>query len=60
MKKTLIGLLIAAIITAPALAALEAGIAAPKFEARASLAGRAFDYSLGDAREAGPDVVFFC
>jgi peroxiredoxin len=59
MKKTLTGLLIAAFITLPALAALEAGIAAPKFEARASLAGKAFDYSLGGALEAGPVVVYF-
>ena len=59
MKKTLTGLLIAAIITAPALAALEAGTNAPKFEARASLAGKAFDYSLGDALETGPVVVYF-
>ncbi|RLA32396.1 MAG: peroxiredoxin [Gammaproteobacteria bacterium] len=59
MKKTLTGLLIAAIIAAPALAALEAGIAAPQFEARASLAGKAFDYSLGNALEAGPVVVYF-
>jgi peroxiredoxin Q/BCP len=59
VKNTLIGLLLAATISMPVLAALEAGIAAPKFEARASLAGTAFDYSLGDALEAGPVVVYF-
>ena len=41
------------------MAALEAGSNAPTFTARASLAGKAFDYSLNDALEAGPVVVYF-
>jgi len=59
LNKTLTGLLIAAITCAPAMAALEAGSNAPTFTARASLAGKAFDYSLNDALEAGPVVVYF-
>jgi len=44
MKRISIGLMFAAIVTLPALAALDAGDAAPTFEARASLAGEEFDY----------------
>jgi peroxiredoxin len=59
MQKTKIGLLLAAWVAFPAFAALEAGTAAPKFEARASLAGEEFDYSLSSALEGGPVVVYF-
>lgn len=59
MKNTLTGILLAAIASVPAIAALEAGNIAPKFVARASLAGEAFDYSLADALEAGPVIVYF-
>ena len=58
MKKFLLGL-IAIGIALPALAALEAGDNAPDFEARASLAGEAFDFSLADALAQGPVVVYF-
>src|SRR3954469_101250 len=40
-------------------AALAVGDPAPAFEARASLAGKAFDYSLADALARGPVVVYF-
>lgn len=43
----------------PAYAALEAGDMAPPFEAQASLDGKAFDYTLTDALEDGPVVVYF-
>lgn len=62
MKNTLIGLFIAAIAAVPVIAAfpiLEPGSTAPRFEARASLAGEEFDYSLGDALAEGPVVVYF-
>ena len=59
MKKTLIGFMFAAIAALPVFAALESGSSAPKFEARASLAGEEFDYSLGDALETGAVVVYF-
>ena len=40
-------------------AALATGDTAPKFEAPASLDGKAFTYSLGDALRRGPVVVYF-
>lgn len=43
----------------PALAALKEGDAAPAFQAKASLAGKAFDYSLKTALAKGPVVVYF-
>ena len=43
----------------PAHAALKAGDAAPEFTAKASLAGKAFDYSLKGALKKGPVVVYF-
>jgi peroxiredoxin len=59
MKKPLFGTLFALLIALPAFAALEAGDTAPAFEARASLAGEAFDYSLSDALNEGTVVVYF-
>ncbi|MDH3439619.1 MAG: peroxiredoxin [Gammaproteobacteria bacterium] len=59
MKNKLIALLSSVLIALPAIAALEVGETAPAFEARASLAGEAFDYSLNDALEKGPVVVYF-
>jgi peroxiredoxin len=58
MKK-LLGFLGSIAVALPALAALETGDMAPKFEARASLAGEAFDYSLSEALAEGPVVVYF-
>jgi len=43
----------------PALAGLKEGDAAPDFKADASLAGKAFRYSLKDALRRGPVVVYF-
>ena len=59
MKTQLFGLLCATAIALPAFAALEAGDSAPDFEARASLAGEEFDFSLSDALEEGTVVVYF-
>ena len=59
MKKILFGVLGSAAMTLPALGALTAGDTAPLFEARASLAGEAFDFSLSGALEQGPVVVYF-
>jgi len=44
---------------ASASAALQVGDAAPAFSAEASLAGRAFTYSLSDKLAHGPVVVYF-
>jgi thioredoxin-dependent peroxiredoxin len=59
MKK-LIPVSIASMLMAlPVFAALEVGDSAPMFEARASLDGQEFDYSLSAALEDGPVVVYF-
>jgi len=46
-------------ISQAALAALKEGDAAPDFKAQASLAGKAFSFSLKDALAKGPVVVYF-
>jgi peroxiredoxin len=50
---------LASCIALPAVAALKAGDQAPEFTAQASLAGKAFTYSLKDALAKGPVVVYF-
>jgi peroxiredoxin Q/BCP len=59
MKNLTLSLLGSLVIALPTLAALEAGDMAPMFEARASLAGEEFGFSLHDALENGPVVVYF-
>src|ERR1700683_4075047 len=59
MKKLILGLAISALICLPVLAALKVGDKAPDFSARASLAGKEFDFSLQEALEKGPVVVYF-
>ena len=59
MRNLLLGLLGSTAIAVSALAALEAGDTAPIFEARASLAGTPFDYSLRAALDEGTVVVYF-
>jgi peroxiredoxin len=51
--------LLAAGLSLPSSAALKEGQAAPEFTAQASLAGKAFTYSLKDALRHGPVVVYF-
>jgi len=51
--------LVAVLASAAAHAALQAGDPAPMFEARASLDGQAFDFSLDNALEDGTVVVYF-
>jgi peroxiredoxin len=46
-------------VALPAIAALDVGDMAPAFEAKASLAGEEFDFSLSDALANGPVVVYF-
>ena len=58
MKKILLGFFSTAFALS-AFAALEVGDMAPDFEARASLAGEEFDYSLAGALDDGPVVVYF-
>lgn len=47
------------LVAAPAWAALKPGAAAPNFTAPASLAGKAFNFSLQKALARGPAVVYF-
>jgi peroxiredoxin len=59
MRSRLWVYLVASSIAVPAIAALKAGDPAPTFTAQASLAGKAFTYSLKDALAKGPVVVYF-
>jgi peroxiredoxin len=59
MKTQLFAILCSTVLALPALAALEAGDTAPGFEAKASLAGEEFDFSLQDVLEEGTVVVYF-
>jgi len=52
-------MLLVAALAMPAWAVLEAGAVAPRFEARASRAGEAFDFSLAQALGRGTVVVYF-
>jgi len=59
MKRFLVGALMSAVITLSAFAALKQGDKAPDFSAKASLAGKEFNFSLKDALKKGPVVVYF-
>jgi len=59
MKKLLLAGLAAVAVALPVAAALQKGDAAPAFTARASLAGKEFNYSLADALKQGTVVVYF-
>src|SRR4051794_30488071 len=49
----------AALLAMPAFAALPEGTRAPDFSTQASLAGKAFKFSLADALKKGPVVLYF-
>lgn len=59
MRKLSLSMLTMCVIGLGAHAALEAGDVAPTFSAKASLAGTEFEFSLSDALEHGPVVVYF-
>jgi thioredoxin-dependent peroxiredoxin len=59
MKNVLLGLTLSVLVSLPLLAALKVGDKAPDFSARASLAGKEFNFSLQDALKKGPVVVYF-
>ncbi len=59
MKRILIASILAGAIAVPGAAALNEGDAAPDFTTQASLAGKAFNFSLKDALKTGPVVVYF-
>jgi thioredoxin-dependent peroxiredoxin len=59
MKTTVLGFALVVLVSLPLLAALKVGEKAPDFSARASLAGKEFNFSLPDALKKGPAVVYF-
>lgn len=59
MNRRITAVLASLALVLPAQAALKVGDQAPAFTAQASLAGKAFDYSLRDALKKGPVVVYF-
>jgi peroxiredoxin len=59
MKRLFAGLFFCALVGVPAFAALKSGAPAPDFSAKASLAGKEFDFSLNEALKKGPVVVYF-
>src|SRR5205814_8745045 len=59
MKRVLVGALLCGVATLPVFAALKRGDKAPDFSAKASLAGKEFDFSLQAALKKGPVVVYF-
>ncbi|MDB5987932.1 MAG: peroxiredoxin [Nevskia sp.] len=59
MKRFLSGCLLSTVLAMPAVAALKDGDPAPDFNAQASLAGKAFSYSLQESLKKGPVVVYF-
>ncbi len=59
MKKWMLGLVLTVVVGLPAVAALKVADKAPDFSARASLAGKEFNFSLQDALKKGPAVVYF-
>ncbi|HJT88189.1 MAG TPA: peroxiredoxin [Bryobacteraceae bacterium] len=59
MKKLLQGLAVSVLLSVSVLAALKATDPAPDFSAKASLAGKEFNFSLQDALKKGPAVVYF-
>ena len=58
-KKLFLSLALSALVAVPVLAALKVGDMAPNFSARASLAGKEFNFSLESALKKGPVVVYF-
>lgn len=59
MKQLLTTLILGGVLAMPAFAALQEGDEAPDFNLQASMDGQAFDFSLAEARENGPVVVYF-
>jgi peroxiredoxin len=60
MQRLLIAaLMLSTALAVPAAAALKKGDKAPDFSARASLAGKEFNFSLKEALKKGPVVVYF-
>jgi peroxiredoxin len=59
MRRPLAALLASCLLAGPVLAALPDGTKAPLFSAQASLAGKAFQFTLAEALKKGPVVLYF-
>src|SRR5215470_14350684 len=59
MRRSLLTVLVTALIATPAYAALPDGTKAPDFSTEASLAGKSFKFSLAEALKKGPVVLYF-
>ena len=59
LRRFLAAAVVAAAVTAPALAALSVGQSAPEFKTQASLGGKVFSFDLADALKQGPVVLYF-
>ena len=59
MKGVILAILASGLVMMPLWAALKTGDKAPDFAAKASLAGKRFDFSLSAALQKGPVVVYF-
>ena len=59
MRNLILGFGLAVLVGLPLFAALKISEKAPDFSARASLAGKEFNFSLPDALKKGPVVVYF-
>ena len=59
MRNLYLGLVLAVLVGLPLVAALKVSEKAPDFSARASLAGKEFNFSLPDALKKDPVVVYF-
>jgi peroxiredoxin len=59
MKRVFLSYLLCSTLPVAALAALQVNQPAPDFSAQASLAGKAFTFSLAQALKKGPVVVYF-
>src|SRR6476661_2462457 len=59
MRRSFAFALLTSLLSASALAALPEGTKAPDFTTQASLAGKAYTFSLADALKKGPVVLYF-
>ncbi len=59
MRLSFVSALVAAVVAVPVFASLPDGTKAPDFSTEASLAGKAFKFSLADALKKGPVVLYF-
>jgi thioredoxin-dependent peroxiredoxin len=59
IKRAVIAVAMAAMLTAPAFAALPVGTKAPEFTLQATQGGNVFTFNLADALKKGPVVLYF-